>query len=537
MASEKVVGSDPFVLVDSLTEKIAASLNMKNMMSTEASVSTLLSSSPEAFKKYLEGMDYYYVERWDEALIAFEEAIAIDSTFALPYMRIGMTHIFNGKQQKGANWIARAREYEHKLPVRERSILDVYANVWQDRKFDAAFDKIKALVRNYPNDKETRALYGVMIHVFANDTAAAFAQLDSALQIDPQYLLPLSYYVQVYSSLEMNDIAIEYAKKALAFHPDSPTPYLSLARMYTQKKQYDLALQQFNQFLDQFPEDGNALNNLHRLYILRREFDKARETLQRLRDRYPEDPYVMYEYYDNLANLAFWAGDIIRGLDLRKKSNVERLKTQDSTIIAHGYIVMASNYQLLRDNDSSLYYARKSFPWSSFGQKSNYPLVMVQIDPELEDKARPLMEESLNELRASMPTEMWSLIEDLEDLFEGYIKSDTAAIIDAYYNLSQSAESSNRFNKLVSGFYASEFGQYEKAVRYISEFIHGDDPGTTSALRYMQCYYHIGVAYEGLGNIQKAIDHYEELVRLWPNPDRSIWMLTDARDRLNRLRS
>lgn len=87
----KVIGEDPFMLVDSLTQKIAVLLNISDELAGNKNVTTFVSSSPEAYQHYLKGMDYFSLALYEEAIDELEEAIKIDSTFALSYMRIGMT--------------------------------------------------------------------------------------------------------------------------------------------------------------------------------------------------------------------------------------------------------------------------------------------------------------------------------------------------------------------------------------------------------------------------------------------------------------
>ncbi|MDD3732292.1 MAG: protein kinase, partial [candidate division Zixibacteria bacterium] len=88
LLGEKVIGEDPFVLVDSLTHKIAQSLNIQLAMAGKKDITPCTSSSPEAYKYYIIGMEKFGLGFLDEAIEQFHKAIAIDSTFALPYMRI-----------------------------------------------------------------------------------------------------------------------------------------------------------------------------------------------------------------------------------------------------------------------------------------------------------------------------------------------------------------------------------------------------------------------------------------------------------------
>ncbi|HVP07132.1 MAG TPA: protein kinase, partial [Candidatus Acidoferrum sp.] len=200
LLGEKVVGDDPFSLVDSLTDKIAVSLNIQRE-GGEQSVSTFTSSSPEAYKTYLAGMNKFGMQLYDDAIVEFEKAIKIDSTFALPYMRIAMSNAFKSRQQKAAIYFAKAKQYESKLPVHERTLLDIYADIWLNHKFNDAFAKMEAMVKTYPDDLEARSIYAVLVNEFTKDTTKAFALLDTVIAANPRYEFVLTYRSQAYLNL------------------------------------------------------------------------------------------------------------------------------------------------------------------------------------------------------------------------------------------------------------------------------------------------------------------------------------------------
>ena len=97
---EKVVGSDPFALVDSPHQQARRSSEYRRSFQL-SDVTQLVSANPEAYKQYVLGMEHFRHSDLDSAITNFEEAIAIDSSFALPYMRIGMAKHFQGRPTEG----------------------------------------------------------------------------------------------------------------------------------------------------------------------------------------------------------------------------------------------------------------------------------------------------------------------------------------------------------------------------------------------------------------------------------------------------
>lgn len=534
--TEKVVGDNWFAMVDSLTEKIARSLKIGAEHAAAPSVTTYTSSSPDAYKKYSMGVGKFEKELYDEAIKEFKEAIAYDSTFALPYMRIGMSHAFQGRQQEGARWFSQALQYRHRLPNWEATLLDIYANLWFDRKFDDAFVKMELLVENYPNDKESRFVYALLIHTFTQDTARTFAQLDTALQLDPKFLFALTEYANLYAAGADYPKAIEYALKARKYHPDSPVPYLLLGMIYTNQDELDRAIGEYQETLRSFPGNVAALRQLSATYIHKRDFDAARRYAEQLAQYHGDDPYIMRAYYDILANLADWGGRFRTSADRRLDGLRQILITGDSALIAATYIELSGHFQTIGLPDSAVHYSRLGYKWATNFQKPNYPLTLVALDTSAADSARPMFENAIAEFKARIPSEMWPLAAALQDVFSGYAGGDTVAVINALLRIADLNPGSDEANKMEAGQLAVLAGQFERGRDILMKYTAGEYM-PANGLAYMLVHYHLGRAEEGLGHPTQAAAHYQEVLKYWGKPEIEIKQIKDARQRLARLTS
>lgn len=532
--TEKVTGDNFFAMVDSLTDKIAHSLNLDTDPTHARSVTTYTSSSPEAYRKYRQAMEEFEKELFDEAISDFKQAIALDSTFALPYMRIGMAHVFQSRPQEGAKWFQMARTYQDRLPNWEATLLDIYADLWLDRKFDEAFIKMQMLVKNHPNDKETRAIYGLMIQGFTRDSTAAVAQYDTALQLDPQYLLALTAMTRIYDQRNDFTRAVEYARKGRTYHPDSPTPYLLLSALYTGHGDLQLAANEYLRMLERFPGHPQALTRLGRVYIRLRDFDSARKTVEELRKYHADDPYNMENYYDELANLANWEGKFLTGIRYRFDGLAAIKSTGDSVLIASKYVTIANTYRFLDMPDSTLKYAGLSYNWGVLIQKANYPLLLVQISPSYADSARPILQGILANMRGILPTEMFPIVDGVEQMFEGDVARDTAAMIEGALKIYNTSPEGNESSRQDAAMLMAASGRYAEARDILEKYVTGRAV-SSSGQRYPLMLYYLAVAEEGLGNIQKAIVHYRELLDYWGKPEVEVKQWKDTRERLDRL--
>ena len=535
--AEKVIGDDPFTLVDSLTGKIAASLNIADKVSSATSVASMITSSPEAFKVYHEGMDLFSNGFNDEAITKFEAAIQIDQDFALAYMRIGMAHVFSGRTQEAAQNFALADERRNSLPVRERSLLDVYADLWLRQEFDAAFVKLKSFVENYPDDKEGRAFYGLTLWAFEKDYEGALAQCDTALMADPGFQLALTMRGQVFEESGELDSAVVCGRRLKAFHPDSPESYWKLSTLYQKKGMIKEAIREAEQAAELFPELSLSLSRLSRLHIQERDFVKAREALEEFRNRVGDDPFKLGDYYFGLANLAGWRGQFREALDHVFKAVDLAYTTGDTTRIRSGLTTVVSYYERLDMNDSVRFYIAESEKWPTLFSGFDAAMRMASVDIAYCDSMRPMFEAAAQTFRERVPSSWWSLVDGVSQVFEATCAADTAGQIEGLLALAEAQPGSQGASNLrAAGYLMVELGRFEEAREALYSILDGSEEAT-GAHRYLKTAYMVGRAEEGLGNRDEAIRRYEEVLRYWGNPDIETKIISETRERLARLTS
>jgi len=532
----KVVGENAFALVDSLTEKIADGLNVSELMSSHVSVSELTSSSPEAYRLYHEGMEKFELELYEEAIDKFNRALAIDPGFALAYMRIGMAKVSQYRPQEGAKYFALAQEYKSRLPLREKSLLDIYSGFWLEQRYDESFVRLETFVNHYPDDKEGRTFYALVFVAFAQDTASAFAHLDTVLHIDPQYQLALSFYSQVYQQYGNLEKAVEYVKLIRSYHPESPYPYIRLATLYARQSKLDEAIDECQNLLSRFPDNPEALFRLSNLHIRKRDFERSRQYLEQYSERYRDDPYRMEDYYHSRANLSNWSGKFRTSLNLRFDALEQAKLTGDSTIIFNALEVISIYYEKYGLPDSALLYSWQAYRWANPFQRLDHPIRLVSIDYKTEPEARPIFKESLDEFKSRMPSQLWALIDLVEQLFEACCQLDTAAMIEVSEELAKQQQQEGGGNVRLAGYLRVLSGQYESGIEILQRFVSGRHE-MTSGFHYPYIRYLLGIANEGLGNTEEAVQNYEEMLQYWGSPEIELKEIKDARARLAKLTS
>lgn len=534
--AEKVVGEDPFLLVDSLTGKIAASLDMVNIRDDDVQVAQITSSSPEAYKQYILGMEQFEVGRLDSSINLFEEAIAIDSSFALPYMRIGMAYGLRGSGQQGATWFARAREKQDRLPTKPRLLLSAYTDIWLNRQFDEAMVKMGSFVSQYPDDKEARAFYGILLHQLAQRSDDALAQLDTSAMIDESYYWGLRFYDMIYRQTGRMSEAIAVNELLKRYYPEHPDAYLSMADLYREQGMLKEAIAECRALLVHEPDNKGAHRRLMNYHLLRREIDLAEDEAERLLQIDP-DSYVNHDnYHSYKANMAEWRGEFGKGIEHLKKSLAAAMESGDSARVNGSYHSLANTFNFLGMPDSTVFYSERAYEWSSMGSAFNHAMTLVTVDDANADQARPIFREAANDFKARVPEEMWSLVDDLEFIFNAYCNADTVAIIEGIARFVESPTHGSSSDRFVQGELLVRTGKYREGRDALLKLLSGSDQ-TTSAFLHLNAQYWAGRAEQALGNNQAAIDHFSEMLQWWDDPDVMLEEIQDARSRLQSLTS
>ena len=531
---EKVVGSDPFLLVDSLTRKIAGSLHVEEKMAADAQVAEITSSSPEAYKHYILGVEKSSLFLWDEAIVEFEKAIEIDTSFALPYMRIGIAYALRGRDQ-GRPYFAKAKELEDKLPTKDRNLLDIYSELWLRSNYDAAFSKMQTFMDNYPEDKEARAFYAIFLHVLKRETESAIAQLDTVLMLDPKYSPAFLWYCSIYESENDYDNAIKYAKRWKELYPDVPVPYTTLMTVYYSQGKLDETIAEAESLLEILSENAGAITTLVSAHTRLRNFSEAMRYIEQLREYHSDDPYRMITYYQYKANLAFWSGKFTTGIGFTTDALNKALETGDSAYVSVRYQALADYSWTLGLSDSVVAYGKRGYDWAVGFHNLNYPLLLVTVDPGNEPEARVLLEKATENFRSSVPSELWGIMNAVENIFDARCESDTAKLVMAYEELIANQTERSAANLFEYGMLLVLAGQYESGKEVLESMVTGGDEETAQAIITLFSLYYIGVANEALGNSEEAIANYREVLKYWGEPEIELKEIADIRERLERL--
>ncbi|MEO5814361.1 MAG: tetratricopeptide repeat protein [Gemmatimonadaceae bacterium] len=190
LASFQQTASGPSELLATI-DKLTRSLRGKageslKKIHADPPLDQVTTSSLDALKKYVEGARAVDASRPDDGIPLLKEAIAIDTTFASAYRKLGVAYRNGGfPRELGDSAVANAYRYRERLTERERGLLVGYyfgSGPGRDRaKGVAAYE---AVLQRYPRE-------GIAINnlALALNTRRDFSRAESlyrrAVELDP----------------------------------------------------------------------------------------------------------------------------------------------------------------------------------------------------------------------------------------------------------------------------------------------------------------------------------------------------------------
>jgi adenylate cyclase len=234
---------DIFALQDEITMKIMTGVQVKLTAGEHVRLLTKGTDNLEAYLKVLQGREYrrrYNREDNVRARQMFEEAIALDPEYPMPYVSLGWTHILDwrhGWTKSPQKSMDRAVELAQKALTLDETyafahsfLAYVYRNQRQYEKAIAEGERAIALDPNYAD--AYAILTGVLC--YAGRPEEAFASVKKAIRLDP---FPPTFYFYYFGltcwMTGRYEEAIANYKKALYRRPTYELAHIGLTATYS----------------------------------------------------------------------------------------------------------------------------------------------------------------------------------------------------------------------------------------------------------------------------------------------------------------
>jgi DNA-binding winged helix-turn-helix (wHTH) protein/TolB-like protein/Tfp pilus assembly protein PilF len=274
--------TDLFAAQDSVSEQIIEALALKLISKEEKLLSRHDTESDEARQAYMKGR-FWWSKRTPEgfrrAIEFFNEAIALDRNYALPYAGL-------------------ADCYTLLSPSGLAGLKESYP------KAKAAATQALAL------DNQLAEAHASLAHItwlYDWDFVAAEARFKQAIELGPNYPTAHQWYSVYLSSMGRHDEAIAEAKRAHELDPLSIPIIRDLSRAYYHAHQYDQAIETYMKVLELDPQYHQLNSWLELAYAQKGLYDQAIEARSKALNRLNVDPEKIASMKDIYARSG-WKG-------------------------------------------------------------------------------------------------------------------------------------------------------------------------------------------------------------------------------------
>ncbi|UCE07500.1 MAG: tetratricopeptide repeat protein, partial [bacterium] len=443
----------------------------------------ITTSSPAALELYQEAVELAEKFHDAEAIKKFNEAIALDSTFAMAYYHLSRTY-------ESAGNLATARENLNKA---EECISEVttllewrYINAWDrvlENDYTGAISKYQEILKEHPNDRHALFVLGKTYRLTKNYPESVNV-LKKLINKYPQYAPGYNQLGYTYYEMGNYDQATATFAQYADLELEEPNPFDSLGDMYRAQGNYHEAIRHYKKALDIKPNFHASFRNLGLSYFGAGEYDSATATYNKFLDNVSDREWKR-DVNSDLVEVYLATGQYNKALD-----QIEKVIELSRTNFRRSWAIAKKGY---------IYYL-----------KNNFPTALNQLNRSLTIFPDAIWSREWRGLVFLKQHNYDQVLTEAEKM---------KALIDRYglkgYQCS--------YNNLL-GRAAMEQGLYDEAIMYFKDSIELDPAS---------CRYPLATAYFKKGEYQKAIDLCQEFFKYNENNALAHLLLAQVYEKQN----
>ncbi len=538
IASQRITGEaddDIFALVDKLTTEIKKDLSLPAAARKEPDrpVADVTTHSPDAYRHYLEGEDYFLKLYWTEAAESYKRALEFDSTFAMAYLRLSRVDVASERKKM----IAKAVQYSDKVSQKEKHYISA-REAQLSGNYVLAIEELQKIVERYPQEKEAFLVQGVIYWGQLREPEVAIPLFTKAIEIDPLYKFAYNVLAYAYDDIGDFEKSIWAINKYISLAPDEANPYDSRGEIYAFNGKIDQAIESFKKAEEIKP--GFSLADLGHMYLFKREYAKAESCYKELSSSSEKGTRSQGRTY--LALIPLYQGKLEEALKVLNDGiaadRMEQAERQDNVdkhfLKARIYQEKKNLEMALKEAEICTEISKKAYPEGPVNMRDFYAYILAESGKiaKAEEVVRALKKD-IEEKNPALMYSYWLALGTIEQA-KGNLKTAVT-----YKEKAAEEAPSPLFH--VRFFLAKaylESGRLGEAVSELEKVLSRyDGIRAYFPIWAVKAHYLLGLAYEKSGWNKKAIEKYEEFLEIRKDADPGIAEVEDAKERLKRLRT
>jgi len=536
---EGTPGEDIFTVADHLSQAIRTNMVVPGQPSTPETVASVTTHSPEAYRYYMEGLDYSWHYYNDKAIESFKKALSYDSTFAMAYYQLAtlpaVAEIGGIEPAQLKEWLTKAEQYAANASWKEQRYIKTAAHASRG-EVGLELAELNKLLDRYPNDLEALAFKGnACRNVRRFDEAIAC--FERFIAVDPKNGEAYNLLAYIYDAQGNTEKSIWAINQYMAAQPNDANPYDSRGDLYAYNGDLANAISSYRKALEISPQFGTD-SKLGCMYVFAGNYVRAESTFQAIAQN--SNPSRRSKGRTYLALIPYYQGQFQEALQLVDDGiAADRLEGYDGTwyiaklrikalcLRLQGKFAAATALRreacelLHRQQPESIAYDRPALARFLLEQGDTTHAIAINDSIQQDILARP---DTVGQ------SSFYNYLSACSALWRG----DSRGAIAAFERTDVTGWRAPWSYKLAK-LYIDQ-GMLEKAVdlleRNVSYFNADDAFDAWSTVRF---HYLHGIAYERSGWKDKAAKEYGTFLDIWKNADPGIKEVDDARSRLTAL--
>jgi tetratricopeptide (TPR) repeat protein/TolB-like protein len=530
-----------FALVDTLALLVKNDLNVTPSASAgAASVASVTTSSPEAYRSYLEGVQLNGKYFCTEAKAAYNRAIELDSNFAMAYFGLATLAVELDAEMQRASLVKAWRLSDRTTEKERLNIQSVYAlRVANEPVKGVAL--MEELLEKYPHEQ---SVYSSLINVYRrqNKFEKAIQTATKGLQNDPRDGEMWNGLGYVYAIDGRRNEAIAAIDRYQQIAPALPNAYDSKGEMYAMFGERDSAYFYYQKAVS-FKADFPSIAKLGGIALSRGDYTGAETFFRRFGET--SDKMTAAQAKNLIAWIPIWRGRL-QEAELLLRRNLESFQAQRLTTAVSGiYYEFVLLAYLRQDYAGMVEYAEKYSTLS--GEEANYFARGIRALAHLKNGNAEMYARILDEMGKNLPDvapRRRALVE-LTAATGSFEQGKYEEALQRYTKAKQWL-APNHLPPLWVGIAQVKTGHPREAVEALSKLsrwvaVDVEEHTLTYIPQLeeaapLRARYWLGVAHEKLGEKDAAVKEYEAFLEFWKDADFKSGEITDAKTRLAALR-
>ncbi len=437
--------------------------------SQEVSKVPITTNSEEAKELYLKGLSLADRLRSEEAVSYFEDALALDSNFAMAYIGIAFSRL------NPTQLVPNLQKAIALKPIISRG-----EQLWieaSEAQVNNQTDEVRKLVREmlelYPQDERVHN-YLATTYFQTQEFQKSIKYYLQALEINPKYSPVYNQLGYAYRFLQNYNEAEKMFQKYIELIPNDPNPYDSYGELLMQIGKFDESIRNYEKALSVSPYFTISYLGLASNLNYKEKHVEARNRLQKLL-KSSKNNHQKRVAYNGIIISYIDEGNLTAAYKVTQKMRQIAIEESDTIAIANDYITLGSLLlEMGRYDEAAEQYNNTLL----LLQKSNFP---EQI--KINGRQNILLNLAIVDLKQSNFTEAHKKADDF-----------------LAYASQQNNPNSIRLANQLYGMIALEEKKYESAIEYLRK----SDQSNPYNI------YRIALAYESLGDSERANSYFDK---------------------------